>query len=76
MRGSVMEGGYVFAFTSPPDSYSIKNSDVHNGVLISFKTRAAFEEDKGIKDPKILKYGPVRSVFKGSIIVWDVKVVK
>ena len=75
MIGSPWEGGYVYAFKSKPNKYAIINSGAHTGVVILFKTNAAFAPDPGISDPKALKYGPVVSVNKGPIVVWDVKIV-
>ena len=46
---------------------------INQGVVISFKTNAVFETDKGITDPRIKQYGPVRTL--GPIKVWDVEIV-
>ena len=75
MKGSIMEGGYVFAWRLYPDKYAMKNAGVHHGVVIAFQTNAAFERDKNIEDQKILKYLPVRSVFQGPISVKNVSIV-
>ena len=72
MTGSSWEGGYVYAWKSKPSKYAIENSGAHQGVLISFKTNAAFSPDPGIDDPKIIIYGPVRA--SGPIAVWDVQI--
>ena len=45
------------------------------GVIISFKTKASFSDDNGIKDPMVRLYLPVRSTFPGPITVWDVEIV-
>ena len=56
--------------------YAVKNSGAHEGVIISFKTSAAFTVDTGISDPKVLLwYAPVVSVASGPVYVWDVKIV-
>ena len=76
MRGSDFEGGYVFAWRIYPNKYAIQNSGAREGsVIIAFETNAAFASDPGIKDPKIRKYLPVRSVFPGSIYVKNVRIV-
>ena len=43
--------------------------------MISFKTIAAFEDEHGIDIERVNAFKPVRSVFRGPINVWDVKVV-
>ena len=58
-----------------PSSYAIENSGAHFGTIISFKTNASFVMDIGITDPKVMAYGPVRSLSPGPIKVWDVKIV-
>ena len=58
-----------------PGKYAVKNSGAHEGVIISFKTSAAFTVDTGISDPKVLWYAPVVSVAPGPVYVWDVKIV-
>ena len=75
MIGSDWEGGHVYAFKNKPSKYAIKNSGAHTGILISFKTNAAFVTDNGIVDPNVNKYGPVVSTVPGPIVVWDVKIV-
>ena len=51
----------------------IKNSGAHQGVIISFKSKAVFSQDPAFKEnPEINKYGPVRA--NGPILVWDVKI--
>ena len=75
MRGSSFESGFVYAWRLKPNKYAIRNSGAHQGVIISFKTNAAFEKDQGIDDPRVLKYGPVVSVNPGPIYVWDVEIV-
>ena len=74
MCGSEWEGGRVYAWTSKPNKYALKNSGAHQGVLIEFKSSAVFVPDSGINDPKILKYGPVMT--QGPIMVWDVRIVE
>ena len=37
---------------------------------------AAFMDDNGIDNSKVLKYGPVVSVMPGPIFVWDVQIVR
>lgn len=54
---------------------AIKYSGATSGAIISFKTNAAFERDTGIDNPDVLIYEPVRSVNKGPINIWDIKVV-
>ena len=75
MKGSIWEGGHVFAWTKKPNSYAIKNSGAHFGTIISFKTNAHFIPDKGITDPAVSKYGPVISFRSGPITVWDIRIV-
>ena len=75
MYGSSYEGGRVYAWRMKPDKYAVKNSGAHQGVIISFKTNASFEQDSGIYDPRVTKYGPVVSSRPGPIYVWDVKIV-
>jgi len=74
MCGSSWEGGYVYAWKTKPNKYAIDNSGARTGVIISFKTNAAFTIDTGINDPKVQKFGPVVSVNKGPIVVWDVRI--
>ena len=76
MYGSSYEGGRVYAWRMKPDKYAVKNSGAHQGVIISFKTNASFEQDSGIYDPRVTKYGPVVSSRPGPIYVWDVKIVE
>ena len=64
------------AWRMKPDKYAVKNSGAHQGVIISFKTNASFEQDSGIYDPRVTKYGPVVSSRPGPIYVWDVKIVE
>ncbi len=54
---------------------AIKYSGATSGAIISFKANAAFERDTGIDNPDVLIYEPVRSVNKGPINIWDIKVV-
>lgn len=76
MIGSTYEGGHVFAWRSKPNKYAIANSGARSsGVIISFKTNAAFVDDTGIKDEMIRKYSPVISDRPGPIKVWDVEIV-
>ena len=75
MVGSKYEGGYIYAWRTRPSKYAIENSGAHNGVIISFKTNAAFVKDNGIVDPKVQAYGPVVSTRPGPILVWDVMIV-
>ena len=75
MKGSVWEGGYVFAWRKKPSEYAVKNSGAHLGVIISFKTNAVFVDDIGIANTKVKKFLPVRSIVPGPIYVWDVKIV-
>ena len=75
MYGGALEGGYVFAWRMKPNKYAVKNSGAHPGVIISFKTNAAFCDDNGIDDPRVSKFMPVVSVSKGPICVWDVQIV-
>ena len=44
-------------------------------LLFLCKTYAAFVDDTGIKDPKIRAFGPVVSVNRGPIHVYDVRIV-
>ena len=57
-----------------PSEYAIENSGAHFGVVISFKSNAAFFPDPGIVDLEVMKYGPVRA--NGPIVVWDVQIVE
>ena len=76
MRGSDFEGGYVFAWRICPNKYAIQNSGARKGsVIIAFETSASFETDPGIKDSKIVKYLPVRSVLPGPIYVKNARIV-
>ena len=75
MYGNSWEGGFVFAWREMPDAYVRKLCGAHDGVLISFKTIAAFEDEHGIDIERVNAFKPVRSVFRGPINVWDVKVV-
>ena len=75
LGGSGFEGGYVYAWKKKPSNYAIRNSGAHFGVIISFKTNATFVPDTNIKNPIIVKYGPVRSARSGTIAVWDVKII-
>lgn len=59
MTGSSFEGGYVYAWQKYPNNYAIENSGVDFGVIISFKTNATFNHDKGISDPKVQSFGLV-----------------
>lgn len=68
----VMIGG---AWKRKPDRAALKNSGVPDGVLISFKTNAAFEDDHGIEDTHAGKFYPVHTVMPGPIAVWDVEIV-
>ena len=76
MTGSEWEGGYVYAWKTKPNKYAIENSGAHQGVVISFKTNAAFVVDMGITDFRVQMFGPVVSVVPGPIIVWDVQIVE
>ena len=75
MLGSDWEGGYVYAWKIKPNQYAIDNSGAHTGVIISFKTNATFEADRGISNPRVLIFGPVVSAMPGPIVVWDVEIV-
>lgn len=44
-------------------------------VIIAFETDAAFENDPGIKNPEIIFYQSLRSVFPGPVIIKNVRVV-
>ena len=74
--GSSYEGGYVFAWLKKPSKKAIKLSGAHSGVILSFKTNAAFQDDWGITDPYVKQFYPVRTVFRGPISIWDVEVVR
>ena len=74
--GSSEEGGYVFVFNLKPDKYAINNCGAHGRCVVAFETNCAFETDNGIKDPKISRFIPLISVFKGPIVVENVRVVK
>ena len=76
MMGSSAGGSFVYAWKLPPDKYAMKNVGAHGNCLISFRTNAAFESDPEIEDLRVKMYVPVRTVFPGSIVVWDVKIVK
>ena len=77
LQGSSWENGYIYAWKTKPTIRALKLSGAgKTDVIISFKTNAAFENDPGIIDPYVLKYGPVQSVFKGPILVWDVEFIK
>ena len=76
MMGSSAGGSFVYAWKLPPDKYAMKNVGAHGNCLISFRTNAAFESDPEIEDLRVKMYAPVRTVFPGSIVVWDVKIVK
>ena len=75
MIGSSWEGYHVYAWKTKPSQYAIANSGAHFGVTISFKTNASFVMDTGISDINVLRYGPVVSLSRGPIMVWDVKIV-
>ena len=75
MQGSKWEGGYVYAWRSKPSNEAVKNCGARHGVLISFKTNAAFELDQGVNFSYRI-YGPIKSSNRGPIAVWDVQIVE
>ena len=76
LYGSDYEGNYIYAWKSLPDHKAVNISGARGDVVISFRTNAAFEKDPGVIDKHALRFGPVRSVFKGPITIWDVKIVR
>ena len=74
--GSSYEGGYVFAWKSKPSKKAMQLSGAHQGTIISFKTTAAFANDPGIDDPYVRRFGPVRSVTRGPISIYDVHILR
>ncbi len=73
--GSTWEGWHVFAWRLKPTRKAVEKSGAHFGVIISFKTNAAFTPDKGIGNAYAQAFLPVVTVFPGPIRVWDVKIV-
>ena len=75
--GDIWEGGYVFVWGLKPNAFAIKNAGIgkKGQVIIAFETDAAFENDPGIKNPEIIFYQPLRSVFPGPVIIKNVRVV-
>ena len=74
--GSPMEGGYVFVFGLKPSKYAVENCGAHGNVVIAFETTAAFERDFGIEDIRIRRFNPLRSVFRGPVMISNVRIVE
>ena len=70
--GSLAEGGYVFAWRKRPPRKILSLSGAKSAeVLVKFKSNCAFENDWGIIDTRVKKYGPVVSVFRGPISIYN-----
>ena len=65
----------VFAWKKKPSKKALYGSGARFGVIISFRTNAAFEKDPGITDSYVQSFYPVRSVFAGPVRVWDVQII-
>ena len=69
---------YVYAWKKKPNIKAIKKSGAYVTkpfVIIAFETNMAFEPDLSILDPVARSYMPVRSVFPGSIPIYNARIV-
>lgn len=76
MKGSIWEGGYIYAWRCLHSNKAVYNSGAKMGVIISFETSASFVLDNGVSGLENLRYLPVVSLIPGPISVENVKIVR